>query len=82
MGGEKEGESSQVANHPVRPLIYLFFLRTTPTPPRTRTQVISAAVGEDKPVYVLQLGRAEAEAQYGMAMYNNRHPVRVFLGRG
>lgn len=38
-------------------------------------QVISAVVGEDRPVYVLQLSRAEAEAAYGQVMYNNRHPV-------
>ena len=40
-------------------------------------QVISQVVSEDRPVFVLQMSRAEAEAQYGQAMYNNRHPVRV-----
>lgn len=43
------------------------------------TQVISAVIGEDRPVYVLQTSRAEAEAEYGQAMYNNRHPVSLLL---
>lgn len=43
-------------------------------------QVISQVVAEDRPVYVLQMSRAEAEAKYGQAMYNNRHPVRLHFG--
>lgn len=44
---------------------------------RSVKQVISSVVAEDKPVHVLQLSRAEAEAKYGQAMYNNRHPVSL-----
>lgn len=45
--------------------------------PHESKQVIGQVVSEDRPVFVLQMSRAEAEAQYGQAIYNNRHPVRV-----
>lgn len=41
--------------------------------------MISQVVGEDRPVFILQMLRAEAEAQYGQAMYNNRHPVCAWV---